>query len=149
MRVTADTLGAWVIKCNPAVTDVGSLLTSGDPIRSWCVTDNYRTALMDAGQPAVFWVSGRARGRFPRGIWGIGCVRAAALASADSSSDGTHRAPRSLVAQLDIAVLDAPIAAGEMASIPALRNVEVLRQPFMSNPSWLSKDELSALRELI
>jgi hypothetical protein len=35
-----------------------------------------------------------------------------------------------------------------MATVAALRTVEVIRQPFMSNPSWLSKGEMAALEEL-
>jgi hypothetical protein len=148
MRVTAEALGAWVVKCNPDVTDFGSLLHSGEAIRTWCVADNYRTAMMDAGDQVALWVSGSAGARFPRGIWGIGRVRGPALPKPPAIGAGPARARTTLVAQIDISLWETPIMATEMATVAALRTVEVIRQPFMSNPSWLSKGEMAALEEL-
>ncbi len=175
MRVTAEVLGAWVIKCNPAMTDFGSILQSGRGISAWCVADNYRSALMDAGQPVVLWVSGGRGGEFARGIWGIGRVRAPAMLQmtpvlqmtpgsqmtavsqmtpgSQMTPPGSEPAVRSrhakLVAQLDIPVRKSPIAVCEIAAVPALSGIEVIRQPYMSNPSWLSKDEFAALDVLL
>lgn len=163
MRVTAEVLGAWVIKCNPAMTNFGSILQSGRGISAWCVADNYRSALMDAGQPVVLWVSGGRGGEFARGIWGIGRVRAPAMLQmtpvlqmtpgSQMTPPGSEPAVRSrhakLVAQLDIPVRKSPIAVCEIAAVPALSGIEVIRQPYMSNPSWLSKDEFAALDILL
>lgn len=163
MRVTAEVLGAWVIKCNPAMTDFGSILQSGRGISAWCVADNYRSALMDAGQPVVLWVSGRRGGEYARGIWGIGRVRAPAMLQmtpvlqmtpgSQMTPPGSEPVVRSrhakLVAQLDIPVRKSPIAVCEIAAVPALSGIEVIRQPYMSNPSWLSKDEFAALDVLL
>ncbi len=149
MLVTADGLGAWVIKCNPVVTDFGAIVESGRSIRTWCVANNYRSALMAAGQPAVLWVSGSGT-KFPRGIWGIGQVVAPAVPQlmAATKEPATRQRPATLTAHIDISLRSTPIAVATITSMPALRSIEVLRQPFMSNPSWLSRDEFAALDEL-
>ncbi len=142
MRVTPESLGAWVIKCNPAVTPVEEMVETGRPVTSWCVAANYRSALMAAGQPALLWVSGAARGRYPRGIWGVGRVTGPALAKRAPAGAG-------LVAPLHISLLDSPVPAQVLAAIPALGDLEVLRQPYMSNPSWCTKAEFRAVRFLL
>ncbi|MDF2825491.1 MAG: hypothetical protein K0R68_2899, partial [Mycobacterium sp.] len=48
--VTTETLGAWVIKCNPAKTDLAPMVAAGRAKPQWCVATNYRSALMSAGQ---------------------------------------------------------------------------------------------------
>ncbi|GAB7067166.1 hypothetical protein [Mycolicibacterium hodleri] len=48
--VTLDTLGAWVIKCNPSKTDVEPMRAAGETKPSWCVADNYRTRLIRPDQ---------------------------------------------------------------------------------------------------
>jgi hypothetical protein len=149
VRVTAEALGAWVVKCNPGVTDFNSMLRSGDAIRTWCVADNYRTAMMDAGDQVALWVSGPAGAQFARGIWGIGQVRAPALPKPVAMGTGPARARITLVAQIDIPLWKTPITASEIASVPALSGIEVIRQPFMSNPSWLSKYQMAALEQLL
>ena len=149
MRVTVEALGAWVVKCNPAVTDFNSMLRSGTAIQTWCVADNYRTDLMDIGQHVALWVSGPGGARFPRGIWGMGRVRAPALPKPVAIGTGPARSRGALVAQLDIRLWTTPITASEIAALPGLSGIEVIRQPFMSNPSWLSKDEMAALEALL
>ena len=146
MHVTVETLGAWVIKCNPAVTDFGSLLRSGEPIRTWCVANNYRAAMMDTGQLALLWVSGPNGAQFARGIWGVGQVRAPAEAVVAESSS-SRRTTR--VAQLDIPMLAAPITAGAISGVAELGKVEVIRQPFAPNPSWVSRGDLAVLEPML
>ena len=149
MRVTVQAVGAWVVKCNPAVTDFDSLLRSSEPITTWCVADNYRTALMDAGHRVALWVSGPSGARFPRGVWGIGRIRAAAMPKPFGTPAGPGRTRSTLMAQLEIHLWETPITAAEIASVTALSGIEVIRQPFMSNPSWLSTCEMAALEELL
>jgi len=43
--VTADRLGAWMIKCNPMRTTVAA----GSRISGWCVNRSYRTELVRPG----------------------------------------------------------------------------------------------------
>ncbi|GGL88300.1 hypothetical protein [Nakamurella endophytica] len=135
-RVDLRTLGAWVLTCNPAVTDLAALLSAGGPVTSWCVADNYRSALMAAAQPALLWVSGPGR-PWARGFWGLGTVQGPAAATPGS---------RTLTARLALHLLPEPLPAAELAVLPGLEGVEVLRQPFMSNPSWLDRDQYRVVR---
>ena len=72
--VTADRLGAWLLKVNPTVTDLGD-----DPgtalaaLTERCVRPGYRLRLVRPGQPVLLWVSGGSRA-CPPGIWATGTV---------------------------------------------------------------------------
>lgn len=72
--ITSENFGAWVLKCNPSIWDLGEYLEmGGTDIDGWSLGRSYRLELMRAGQPVVFWVSGPLKGeRTFRGIWGIG-----------------------------------------------------------------------------
>ena len=73
-RLTADDLGAWLLKGNPVHDEVGELLRIGfADLRTRCVRPSYRTAMLAPGQPLVYWVSGRDS-RHPAGIHGRGRV---------------------------------------------------------------------------
>ena len=72
--VSRSNLGAWLLKCNPALWDLAAFLRSGERITSWAVQRNYRAAMMAPGDHVLFWVSGDGRGGLPRGIWGAGQV---------------------------------------------------------------------------
>jgi len=84
--VSRSNLGAWLLKCNPALWDLAAFLRSGERITSWAVQQNYRAAMMAPGDRVLFWVSGHGRGGLPRGIWGAGEV----VAPAEDWVDGEH-----------------------------------------------------------
>jgi len=47
--VTADRLGAWVVKANPALASVATLAGDGFAgVARWCVRPSYRTGLVAA-----------------------------------------------------------------------------------------------------
>ena len=46
-------------------------------------------------------------------------------------------------------MLSAPITAREIAGIAELGKIEVIRQPFAPNPSWLSRGELAVLEPML
>jgi len=151
--VRRSELGAWLLKCNPAAWDLRGFLDSGEErVTSWSVQPGYRSALMAGGDAVLFWVSGDGRQGFARGIWGLGHV----LAEAEAWSEGTrgfwraadgHHGIRARVA-VDIALLDEPVTDAELRAA-GLGDLEVQRQPFAANPSWVSAAQLAALHDLL
>lgn len=133
--MTLETLGAWVIECNARLTPIEPMLAAGAAKDAWCVAANYRTRLMRPGQRVLFWVSGHAR----RGIWGAGVI--AGEVSTDAA--GQRHVP------VDLSLFAEPVTAADLASIPGLRTLEVLRSPQQANPSWVSGDEWAALAPLL
>ncbi|KZF03901.1 MAG: hypothetical protein WBD41_14710 [Rhodococcus sp. (in: high G+C Gram-positive bacteria)] len=130
--VTLSKLGAWVIKCNPAKTDLTSMIATGKAQQQWCVATNYRTELMAAGQPVLFWVSGASRG-----LWGAGRITGAPIRGA------VWKVPT------DIDLFADPIDASRLSAVPILASMEVFRSAQQSNPSWVSKREWAAIRTLL
>lgn len=132
--VTLDSLGAWVIKCNPGKTPVEPMRAAGDANPVWCVADNYRSRLMRPGQRVLFWVTSHPR----RGIWGAGRI------TGDLSvEDGQLHVP------VRIPLFAEPLTAAELAATPSLRAMEVFRSPQQANPSWVSMAELALIEPLL
>ncbi|HYN94890.1 MAG TPA: hypothetical protein VES42_13660 [Pilimelia sp.] len=138
--VTAETLGAWLLKCNADASDVASR-PAGHRIDRWCVLPGYRSALMAAGQRVVFWVSGSRR-RLPYGIWGVGRLAGAAAMGPAGDGPGTR-----LSVPLDLVLLgDAHrVRRDELRADPRFAGLEVLRQPQAGNPSFLTVAQAHAL----
>jgi hypothetical protein len=135
-RLTPETFGAWLLKCNPRVTDLPSLVEHG--VATWCVQKNYRTALCDVGQPAFLWVSGATGATPTPGIWASGRLTGPAT---------WHGAK--YVVPLQLVFLEDPLPRTVLAAHPALGSLEVLNQPQMSNPSYVTSAEYAQLRELL
>lgn len=131
--ITDQTLGAWVIKCNPHKTDLAPMVEAGRTQEHWCVADNYRSRLMAPGQPVLFWVSAHAR----RGVWGAGKLT------------GTPVPGPQWKISTDIALFDEPILASSIQSIAALSTLEVFRSPQQSNPSWLDASAWASIRPML
>ena len=131
--VTLETLGAWVIKCNPHRTDVDPMRAAGETKPSWCVADNYRSQLIRPGQRALFWVSAHPR----RGFWGAGRITGAV-----TMEDGQLHVP------VHIPLFAEPLTAAELRT-SGLDSLEVLRSPQQSNPSWVSVPELALVERLL
>jgi hypothetical protein len=132
--VTLETLGAWVIKCNPAATPLEPMRVAGTAKPSWCVAANYRFQLMRPGQRVLFWVSAHPR----RGIWGVGTV-----------VGPVFREHGRLHVPVDIPLLAEPLIAAELAAVPGLQSMEVFRSPQQANPSWVSTRELALIEPLL
>jgi hypothetical protein len=132
--VTLETLGAWVIKCNPGRTDVEPMRAAGQAKPSWCVADNYRTRLIRPGQKVLFWVSAHPR----RGFWGAGQVTGDV-----TLDDGQLHVP------VQIPLFDEPLTADELHSIGGLDSMEVFRSPQQANPSWVNVAELALIERLM
>lgn len=132
--MTLETLGAWVIKCNPRLTPVEPMCATGVAKPSWCVADNYRSRMMRPGQRVLFWVSAHPR----RGVWGIGHLTGPVF-----DEDGRLHVP------VAIPLLAEPLTAAELAAVPGLQTMEVFRSPQQANPSWVDRRELALIEELL
>jgi EVE domain len=146
-------LGAWLLKANPALWDLREFLQAGeDRFTSWAVRPGYRTGLMTPGDRILFWVSGDGRSGLARGIWGDGRLVAPAEDWVDAEpgfwqDDRARQAVRARV-RVDIRLLDEPVTAAELRA-RGLTDLEVLRMPQGSNPSWVSRPQLAVLDELL
>jgi hypothetical protein len=132
--VTPETLGAWVLTCNPRVTAVEPMVAAGRAATHWCVADNYRSRLMQPGHRVLFWVAAHPR----RGFWGDG-----RLTGAPGPLDGR------LKVATDIALFDTPLTAAELRDLPGVRDMELFRSPQQSNPSWVTRTQLASLEPLL
>ncbi|WP_406164539.1 protein NO VEIN domain-containing protein [Streptomyces sp. NBC_00996] len=118
-------------------------------------TKNYRTDVMAPGQRVVLWVGGPATATRTPGVWGIGHVTGPAYlrVDADNASDywlDEERADRlEWAVDLDVDILSTPIAANELRAIPELAGMELFRAPQMSNPIYLSPEEVSAVERRV
>ena len=151
--VDRSRLGAWLLKCNPALWDLRGLLDSGeDRITSWAVQPGYRARLVAAGDPVVFWVSGPGHQGLRRGIWGLGHATAEVEPWVEThqgrwrSASDSHGV-RARV-EVDVRLLDEPVPDEELRAA-GIDGLEVQRQPFMANPSFVSREELTALQPLL
>ena len=151
--IDRESLGAWLLKANPTLWDLSGFLAAGENrITSWAVQPGYRSRLMTAGDRVMFWISGDGRSGLARGIWGDGKVVGPAEGWIDTErgfwrDDDARAAVRARV-QVSIAFLDEPVTADELRA-RGLTDLEVLRIPQGANPSWVSRDQLAVLAELL
>jgi hypothetical protein len=138
VKVQLADLGAWLLKGANDRRDLAARFARDPHVNMWGVHPSYRTELMAAGQPVLFWGSGSAH-RLPYGIWGLGEVTGPPFYS--------HEAGRWVV-PLDLVIRDQQdwVRREELRGDPRLAQIEVLRQPQGSNPSYLTRTEFEALR---
>ncbi|HET7398440.1 MAG TPA: hypothetical protein VFJ94_07945 [Intrasporangium sp.] len=147
LRISRANLGAWVIKANPAARDPQRFAAEHASVADRCVAANYRSALIQAGDPVVLWVSGPERDPLQPGVWGVGRVVAPVARARASGSDGPASGTPKVT--LDVPLLEAPVPRALLRATAALAGCEVLRQPQMGNPGWLDGAEWAALQELL
>ncbi|MFE9690588.1 hypothetical protein [Micromonospora sp. NPDC005806] len=156
--INAGNLGAWLIKCDPKVWDFPGFVHDGnDYIDSWSLRENYRSHMMQAGDPILFWLSGR-QSSYPRGIWGAGYVTGEAGDVAEIVGDEdevdywldedariavTYSVPVHIPLRLDAPVTDAELR------VAGIEDLEVQRMPGGSNPSWVTTDQLTKIDALL
>jgi hypothetical protein len=147
VRVTLQTLGAWVVKCDPRLTDLDAIRSTGSGVvDQWCVADNYRSDLIAADQRVLLWVSGPRGAPIERGFWGSGETTGRVFGGPAPLRPGSKR---KLFAPMRLRLLEAPVTATAVAAIPELADIEVVRQPQMSNPSWLTTEQIEILDALL
>ncbi|WP_433796069.1 hypothetical protein [Actinoplanes sp. CA-252034] len=138
--ITADGLGAWLIKGNADHVDLCGRFAREPHVDRWCVQPGYRLELTAAGQPVLFWGSGSRRRDVTYGIWGRGRL----LGPARRQEDG-----RGWELPLDLTIAEPStwIGRDELRAHDELAGLEVLRQPQAANPSFLTKRQSAALRD--
>jgi hypothetical protein len=125
--LTRESLGAWLVKSS---LDIRSEVAT---ISARCVRKSYRTALVEAGQPVLLWLSGGAG--LPAGIYGHGRTTGPVALTRE---DGP-------VMPVRLAALDAPVLRRELLDHPVLSRLEVVRMPAGSNPSFVTSHQLDVL----
>lgn len=140
-KVSTETLGAWLLKCNADHSDIAERAARGEHPRRLCVQRSYRTDLMRAGQKVVFWVSG-SRGGPARGIWGAGTL------TGPPAPDFDGPGPR-LRVPLDLRLWAEPdrITRDTLRADGRLADLEVFRQPQAANPSFVTIEQLRVIEE--
>lgn len=152
--ITDQNFGAWVLKCNPQTWDLAQWVADGNTlIDNWSVQDNYRSERMQPGDPAVLWVTGSGAAGVAPGVWGTGHVVGAPWRVLGSGGDywlDLDAADRvTLIVGLDIVVTELVVSRSVLRADPRLASCEIFRSPQMGNPSWLNKDEWSALQDYL
>ena len=146
-------VGAWLLKANPTVWDIGSFLASGADVDRWRLAPSYRCALMLADHPVVLWVT-RGDPVFVAGVWAVGHVTAEPSDDVGDPDDdlwrdrGAQRQVRPYV-EVRMSVLDRPVAAEAVRAHPDLVGMELLRAPRMGSPVALTPQEYRALVGLV
>jgi hypothetical protein len=156
--VTEESLGAWVMKCNPAVWDLEGFIANGEAvIDDWTVVENYRSAMMRYGQRVLLWVTGNDKS-LPRGFWGSGWITGEVEGVVDSGADEDvsdywldleARERFRFAAPMNLHVWDEPVPESEVIQVPGLDGLEVIRMRQASNPSWVTAEQLEALEPLL
>lgn len=155
--ITGDNLGAWLIKCAPKTFDLPGAMEAGlEVVTNWSVADNYRSRLMKPGDRVILWVSGDGR-IMERGIWGvgwvIGYVQDAVFEELEPGEETFWHSEADRLAvtndiDVDIPLFEEPLTAAEVLA-SGITDLEVQLQAQMSNPSWVSKDQLARLEDLL
>ena len=128
--LTLETLGAWLLKATGATPSTRAHVQARfTGVDTWCVQPTYRTELVEADQPVLLWVSGKAP-HLPAGIYAHGRTTGVA-------ADG--------VVPLALSSLSAPLLRSELVGRPELERMEVLRMPAGSNPSYVTPEQLQVL----
>ncbi len=146
--VTADSLGAWLVKWSDDVHPVATLIrTDFSTVTSPCVRQTYRTDLVRRRQPVLFWISGSSK-LHPAGIYAQGHTTGPAVARGadETSSDPAGRGQSQLVMPVRLRSLQAPVLRRDLVQHPTLARIEVLRMAAGSNPSFVTPADLAALR---
>jgi hypothetical protein len=132
--LTADSLGAWLLKASPSGGAVDELLRPGsETVTTRCVRPTYRISLVTAGQPVLLWVSGRDE-RYPAGVHAAGWTTGPVADGRDGP-----------VMPVRLQPLSPPISRVALLGDQILRGLEVLRMPAGSNPSYLDRAQYAAL----
>jgi hypothetical protein len=139
--VSLHNLGAWLLKGNADRADLESRFAAEPRVRTWCVQPSYRTRLMRAGQPVLFWASGsRRRGGY--GLWGLGRLTGPAE---HDPVDGRWRVPLDLMIEEPAS----RVRREELRVDGRLADLEVFRQPQAANPSFVTVEQFRAIEEYL
>ena len=156
--ITEDNLGAWLIKCDPeSKFDLPRAIEQGwTYIDNWSVSRGYRSSMMRPEHKVILWVSGNGR-RMARGIWGLGWVEGFVHDTIpeeleEDEDSFWHSEEDRLAVTNDIAVFIPlflqPVTAEQIVAA-GITDLEVQVQAAMSNPSWVSKEQMQQLEPVL
>jgi len=148
----SEGLGAWILRLDPGVWDLGRFIADGHrEVRAWAVEDNDRSAAMARGQRVFLWAGGDGT-VVMAGVWGTGwVVGPCQVRSVDDGywADPVGNSQPRLFADVSIQFLPHPVGRQQVVADPRLAAIEVLRDPFGSNPSSLTPEEAVAMLGLV
>ena len=151
-QAAPEAQGAWILRLDPGVWDLGRFIADGHrEVSAWAVEDNDRSAAMAPGQRVFLWAGGDGT-VLMAGVWGTGWVvgpcQVRSVADGYWADPAGNSHPR-LFADVSVQFLPHPIGRQQVAEDPRLAAIEVLRDPFGSNPSSLTPEEAVAMLELV
>jgi hypothetical protein len=115
-------------------------------IESRCAVRSYRLDLIRPGHPVVLWMTGPTRATAPPGVWMVGYATGDVR---DDPADDRAVPRRAQVLLTNMSPLPTPLPRAHIANHPATASMEVLRQPFGPNPSYLTPAAHMALQQII
>jgi hypothetical protein len=150
--ITSANFGAWLIKCDPNIWDFVAFVKDGnDYIDDWSVVEGYRSRMMQAQDPIIFWKSRNQPG-YPRGIWGIGHVTGPAHYVVRGERgywlNDDARMKAIYTVSTYIPLLEQPVTDAELRAA-GINDLEVQKMPGGSNPSWVTAEQLERLKDLL
>jgi hypothetical protein len=147
-----DAVGAWVLRVDPGVWDLARFIADGHhEVSAWAVEDNDRSAVMGEGQRVFLWAGGDGTLIGP-GVWGAGWVVGPCRSTSVADGywvDPAGNSQRVLFADVSIQLLPHPVGLEQVIADPRLAAIEVIRDPFGSNPSSLTPEEAIAMLALV
>jgi hypothetical protein len=132
-RLSPGAVACWVLKTARPPDELAPGWTApASRLLDRCVRRSYRLDLMAAGQPCLLWLSGRDR----PGVHALGEV-----------AGEVEDRPAGPVVRLRLTLLAEPVPRADLIADPRMRSAEVVRMPAGSNPSWLSAEQFTAVRD--
>lgn len=131
-------VAGWVFKANPEVWDVEAHLAGHGSVDRWTLAPGYRGDLLEAGHPAVLWLTGRRAG-----VIAAGTVTGAAF---DDLDEDTGRVRR--WAPVHLAAVD-PVGKATLLADPRCRRPEMVRSARLGSPLALTRAELDAVEDAL
>lgn len=147
-QLTRADIGAWVIKANPSIWDVHAVIEDGAPLNSYRLYDTYRLDLLREGDLVLVWIT--RDGDRPNGFLGHAFLDGPpelGRGGGEYWTDEDERdAFRPYVPLRGSVWWSGGVDIGECQADPALGDLEVLRAPMISSPSYVTPEQLSRLR---
>jgi hypothetical protein len=151
-KLDHSSVGAWVVTCNlQEVYDVTPDADARLHFFSWRLARTYRTELVNVGDEILLWVGGAKQGGHIPGIWAYGYVVDDVFEGEGVKKwiDEASKHERRPYVPMAMTWLEPPLPKEALQAHKLLSEIEVLRMPRMSNPSYLSPEEADALFELM
>lgn len=146
-------VGAWMLKANPAIWDIGAAVEQGLDVDWWRLAHSYRADLVRPGHWCVLWITKGDR-RVASGIWGLGTISGEVIEAPGDPTDPLwvdERARNQVRPRVPVQmhILEVPITTEQVRSDPRLAGMEILRVPRIANPAAVSPSEWDVIRSLL